>query len=171
MESGFSRIRCQGAAKHRDDKGLMNSVARPQIRCEQHHATLSVSDVQASAEFYATKLGFVRMSDYARERLGISGSEADVTQRVVKRLDQLPLLREASPQDGGSDCHTPHAGALAPSAATAAGVRLGTACSVDRGRGARRGRRSGTGSRKKTRRGSPWAAGRGGWAATRHRFP
>lgn len=37
----------------------MNSVARPQIRCEQHHATLSVSDVQASAEFYATKLGFV----------------------------------------------------------------------------------------------------------------
>jgi catechol 2,3-dioxygenase-like lactoylglutathione lyase family enzyme len=59
VESGFSRIRCQGAAKHRDDKGLMNSVARPQIRCEQHHATLSVSDVQASAEFYATKLGFV----------------------------------------------------------------------------------------------------------------
>ena len=37
----------------------MSSVARPQIRCDQHHATLSVDDVQASAEFYATKLGFV----------------------------------------------------------------------------------------------------------------
>ena len=37
----------------------MSSVDRPPVRCEQHHATLSVGDVQASAEFYATKLGFV----------------------------------------------------------------------------------------------------------------
>src|SRR5262245_20014861 len=42
-----------------------------------------------------TKLGFVRMSNYARERLGISGSEAEVTHRVANRLDGLPLLREA----------------------------------------------------------------------------
>ncbi|MGH7803134.1 MAG: hypothetical protein ACREQJ_02200, partial [Candidatus Binatia bacterium] len=42
-----------------------------------------------------TKLGFVRMGDYARERLGISGSEADVTRRVASRLEDLPLLREA----------------------------------------------------------------------------
>ena len=40
-----------------------------------------------------TKLGFVRMSDYSPERLGISGSEADVTQRVAGRLDSLPVLR------------------------------------------------------------------------------
>ena len=37
----------------------MSSINRPQVRCEQHHATLSVGDVQASAEFYATKLGFI----------------------------------------------------------------------------------------------------------------
>ena len=37
----------------------MSSVNRPQVRCELHHATLSVGDVRASAEFYATKLGFV----------------------------------------------------------------------------------------------------------------
>jgi len=37
----------------------MESVKKPLIRCDQHHATLSVSDVRASAEFYARKLGFV----------------------------------------------------------------------------------------------------------------
>jgi len=36
----------------------MSSPARPHIECEQRHATLSVSDVGAAAEFYATKLGF-----------------------------------------------------------------------------------------------------------------
>ena len=30
----------------------------PRIECEQHHATLSVSDVLAATEFYAKKLGF-----------------------------------------------------------------------------------------------------------------
>ena len=36
----------------------MNTLARPNIDCEQHHATLSVSDVRAAADFYANKLGF-----------------------------------------------------------------------------------------------------------------
>jgi len=36
----------------------MSSPAPPLIECEQHHATLSVSDVRAAAEFYARKLGF-----------------------------------------------------------------------------------------------------------------
>ena len=37
----------------------MSATAKPHVRCEQHHATLSVSDVCAAAEFYATKLGFL----------------------------------------------------------------------------------------------------------------
>jgi catechol 2,3-dioxygenase-like lactoylglutathione lyase family enzyme len=31
---------------------------KPDINCEQHHATLSVADVRAAADFYADKLGF-----------------------------------------------------------------------------------------------------------------
>jgi catechol 2,3-dioxygenase-like lactoylglutathione lyase family enzyme len=36
----------------------MTRPAKPHIECEQHHATLSVSDVRAAVEFYTTKLGF-----------------------------------------------------------------------------------------------------------------
>lgn len=36
----------------------MSFPARPHIECTQHHATLSVSDVRAAAEFYTKKLGF-----------------------------------------------------------------------------------------------------------------
>ena len=32
---------------------------KPHIECEQHHATLSVIDVRAAADFYADKLGFM----------------------------------------------------------------------------------------------------------------
>src|SRR5262245_21171012 len=35
----------------------MSTTGRPLIDCEQHHATLSVGDVRAAADFYATKLG------------------------------------------------------------------------------------------------------------------
>lgn len=37
----------------------MSTAAKPRIDCEQHHATLSVSDVRAAADFYANRLGFV----------------------------------------------------------------------------------------------------------------
>src|SRR5213594_1184863 len=37
----------------------MSSLTRPHIECEQHHATLSVKDVRAAADFYANKLGCV----------------------------------------------------------------------------------------------------------------
>jgi catechol 2,3-dioxygenase-like lactoylglutathione lyase family enzyme len=37
----------------------MSAPARPHIDCEQHHATLTVSDVRAAADFYANKLGFI----------------------------------------------------------------------------------------------------------------
>ncbi|HEV7242800.1 MAG TPA: VOC family protein [Thermoanaerobaculia bacterium] len=33
-------------------------MERPTIECEQHHASLAVSDVRAAVEFYTTKLGF-----------------------------------------------------------------------------------------------------------------
>ncbi|HEV8484927.1 MAG TPA: VOC family protein [Blastocatellia bacterium] len=36
----------------------MSTPATPHIDCEQHHATLSVSDVRAAADFYTKKLGF-----------------------------------------------------------------------------------------------------------------
>jgi catechol 2,3-dioxygenase-like lactoylglutathione lyase family enzyme len=36
----------------------MTLPATPQIDCEQHHASLSVTDVQAAADFYTTQLGF-----------------------------------------------------------------------------------------------------------------
>lgn len=36
----------------------MNVPFRPQIDCEQHHATLAVRDVRAAAEFYTSNLGF-----------------------------------------------------------------------------------------------------------------
>jgi catechol 2,3-dioxygenase-like lactoylglutathione lyase family enzyme len=37
----------------------MSLAPPPQVECEQHHATLSVSDVQLAADFYADKLGFI----------------------------------------------------------------------------------------------------------------
>jgi catechol 2,3-dioxygenase-like lactoylglutathione lyase family enzyme len=37
----------------------MDTITRPTIRYEQHHATLSVRDVRAAVEFYANQLGFV----------------------------------------------------------------------------------------------------------------
>jgi catechol 2,3-dioxygenase-like lactoylglutathione lyase family enzyme len=37
----------------------MSTTSKPHIECEQHHATLSVNDVRAAAEFYTNKLGFV----------------------------------------------------------------------------------------------------------------
>jgi catechol 2,3-dioxygenase-like lactoylglutathione lyase family enzyme len=36
----------------------MTTAAVPHIDCEQHHATLSVRDVAAAADFYAKRLGF-----------------------------------------------------------------------------------------------------------------
>lgn len=36
----------------------MTRPVKPHIECEQHHATLSVSDVRAAVEYYTTKLGF-----------------------------------------------------------------------------------------------------------------
>ena len=37
----------------------MSTPTTPHIECEQHHATLSVSDVLAAADFYTKKLGFI----------------------------------------------------------------------------------------------------------------
>ncbi|MEA2625549.1 MAG: hypothetical protein QOD06_1594 [Candidatus Binatota bacterium] len=43
-------------------------------------------------------LGFVRLGDYARERLGISGSEADALRRVAGRLRGLPSIARSFEQ-------------------------------------------------------------------------
>ena len=36
----------------------MTTPAVPHVECEQHHASLSVSDVRAAVDFYTSKLGF-----------------------------------------------------------------------------------------------------------------
>jgi uncharacterized glyoxalase superfamily protein PhnB len=36
----------------------MSTLTRPQVDCKLHHATLSVQNVRAAAEYYATKLDF-----------------------------------------------------------------------------------------------------------------
>jgi catechol 2,3-dioxygenase-like lactoylglutathione lyase family enzyme len=36
----------------------MTKIPRPDIECERHHATLSVTDVPATVDFYTNKLGF-----------------------------------------------------------------------------------------------------------------
>jgi len=36
----------------------MATPVTPVVECEQHHASLSVSDVRAAADFYTTRLGF-----------------------------------------------------------------------------------------------------------------
>jgi len=36
----------------------MTSPTQPRIECEQHHATLSVTDIPAAVDFYTKKLGF-----------------------------------------------------------------------------------------------------------------
>lgn len=40
------------------DESRLNTSARPDIDCENYHATLAVSDVRSAVDFYTTKLGF-----------------------------------------------------------------------------------------------------------------
>src|SRR6266851_2784510 len=74
----------------------------------------------------------------------------------------LDVVGEESPQGCGSDCHMPHAWAVAIRSATASGVSLVTVCAVDTGRVTRKGRRNWTVSCKNTRRCVPCASGRVG---------
>ena len=53
-----------------------------------------------------------------------------------------PTPERELPQGCGSDCHRPHAWAVAIKSATASGVSFVTVCSVDTGRVTRRGRRN-----------------------------
>src|SRR5512140_1155697 len=49
------------------------------------------------------RLGFSGLGDYARERLGLSGSTAEKLARLARNLSERPLLREAV-----------HSGAVSP---------------------------------------------------------
>src|SRR5688500_17999845 len=40
------------------ERKTMSTTAMPHVDCEQHHATLSVTDVPAAVDFYTKKLGF-----------------------------------------------------------------------------------------------------------------
>ena len=69
----------------------MSRPIRPHIECEQHHATLSVSDVASAAEFYTTKLGF---------RLAFA--EGDPPTAAGLNFGHLQmLLQKGTPSPGG----------------------------------------------------------------------
>jgi catechol 2,3-dioxygenase-like lactoylglutathione lyase family enzyme len=58
-------------------------MTMPQVDCEQHHASLSVGDVVAAADFYTTKLGF---------RLGFTWGDPPTIAGV--NLDRVQIFLE-----------------------------------------------------------------------------
>ena len=57
---------------------MLGRLARPFLLRRAHH-----------------RLGFFRLDDYARERLGLSGRELQELARVAQKLEDLPALRQA----------------------------------------------------------------------------
>src|SRR5437764_4249853 len=53
------------------------------------------------------QLGFVRLDDFARERLGLSGRELQELARVAQRLEALPALAHAFAEGAPSWSHLP----------------------------------------------------------------
>jgi len=69
----------------------MTLPATPQVDCEQHHASLCVSDVLAAIDFYTTKLGF---------RLGFTWGDPPTIAGV--NLDQVQIfLEQGTPSPEG----------------------------------------------------------------------
>jgi hypothetical protein len=75
--------------------GYLRRLSSQEARCRRVLGTLA-SDFLRRRAHHA--LGFVRVDDYARERLGVSGSELQVTARVIGRLRGLPALAAAFDQ-------------------------------------------------------------------------
>jgi uncharacterized glyoxalase superfamily protein PhnB len=67
----------------------MSTMTRPQIDCKQHHATLSVTDVRAAANFYANKLGFV-MAFIEGDPPTFAGVNLDCTQIFLSKGAPTP---------------------------------------------------------------------------------
>src|SRR6059058_585346 len=71
---------------------LMRRLARQEALCRRVLGRLARVFLHRRAHQH---LGFVRIDDYARERLGMSGRELQDLARVVERLDVLPAVARA----------------------------------------------------------------------------
>src|SRR2546422_11344549 len=71
---------------------LLRRLARQEALCRRVLGRLADPFLLRRAH---QRLGFVRLDDYARESLGLSGRELQELARVAKKLRDLPLLRDA----------------------------------------------------------------------------
>src|SRR5438132_11451767 len=71
---------------------LLRRLARQEALCRRVLGRLARAFLHRRAHQH---LGFVRIDDYARERLGMSGRELQDLARVVERLDALPAVARA----------------------------------------------------------------------------
>src|SRR5437016_11425017 len=71
---------------------LLRRLARQEALCRRILGRLARPFLRRRAHQH---LGFVRIDDYARERLGMSGRELQDLARVVERLDVLPAVARA----------------------------------------------------------------------------
>src|SRR5437899_1020792 len=71
---------------------LLRRLARQEALCRRVLGRLADPFLLRRAH---QRLGFVRLDDYARESLGLSGRELQELARVVERLDALPAVARA----------------------------------------------------------------------------
>src|SRR5205085_2565241 len=71
---------------------LLRRLARQEALCRRVLGRLAWPFLRRRAH---VRLGFVRIDDYARERLGLSGRELQGLARVVQRLADLPDIDRA----------------------------------------------------------------------------
>src|SRR5439155_544000 len=71
---------------------LLRRLARQEALCRRVLGRLARAFLQRRAH---QRLGFARLDDYARERLGLSGRELQDLARVVERLDALSAVARA----------------------------------------------------------------------------
>jgi hypothetical protein len=84
------RMERDGAAQLLDPQ--LRRLASQEARCRRVLGTLGRELLRCRAY---RPLGFVRIDDYARERLGLSGREVQSAARVVEGLEGLPALAAA----------------------------------------------------------------------------
>ena len=84
---GVDRAGCAGLLD-----GLLRRLARQEALCRRILGRLARSLLLRRGH---QRLGFVRLDDYARERLGLSGRELQELSHVAERLETLPLLAAA----------------------------------------------------------------------------
>jgi len=81
---------------------LLRRLARQEALCRQVLGCLARHFLAKRAH---QRLGFVRLDDFARERLGLSGRELQEVARVAQRLEALPALARAFTQGALSWSH------------------------------------------------------------------